>query len=182
MPAGTLSEWEAADLTPSAFVDRAAIGRDGSGHVPVAVSAVPVAVSENCDRRLSLYHSQGITKRSKPVHPVFHTFFPKTHRPFHFDNFFERIYRFYIPLLERNGYNIHRQNEIHEYVAPHNHRSFQSLWGLTLVFQYGKRSSVPIREQPLPSLPTFSERSSLGGPLPRQQANQTHPHPSPINL
>ena len=22
----------------------------------------------------------------------------------------------------------------------------------------------------------------LGGPLPRQQANQTHPHPSPINL
>ena len=22
----------------------------------------------------------------------------------------------------------------------------------------------------------------VGGPLPRQQANQTHPHPSPINL
>ena len=81
-------------------------------------SAVPVPVSENCDRRIARSHSQGITKLSKPVHPDFHPFFPKTHRPFHFDDFFERIYRFYIPLLERNGYNMHRQNEIHEYVAP----------------------------------------------------------------
>lgn len=81
-------------------------------------SAVPVAVSENCDRRIARSHFQGITKRSKPVHPDFHPFFPKTHRPFHFDDFFERIYRFYIPLLERNGYNIHRQNEIDKYVVP----------------------------------------------------------------
>ena len=43
------------------------------------------------------------------------------------DDFFERIYRFYIPLLERNGYNMHRQNEIHEYVVPPDHRFFQSL-------------------------------------------------------
>lgn len=81
-------------------------------------SAVPVPISENCDRRIARSHSQGITKLSKPVHPDFHPFFPKTHRPFHFDDFFERIYRFYIPLLERNGYNMHRQNEIGEYVAP----------------------------------------------------------------
>lgn len=53
---------------------------------------------------------------SKPVQPDFLPFFPKKHRPFHFDDFFERIYRFYIPLLERKGYNMHRQNEIHEYV------------------------------------------------------------------
>jgi hypothetical protein len=90
-------------------------------------SAVPVPVSEDCDRRIARSHFQGITKRSKLVHPDFHPFFPKTHRPFHFDDFFERIYRFYIPLLERNGYNMHRQNEIHEYVAPPDHRFFQSL-------------------------------------------------------
>ena len=28
----------------------------------------------------------------------------------------------------------------------------------------------------------YASDRSLGGPLPRQQANQTHPHPSPINL
>lgn len=103
---------------PSAFVDHAAIRRDGSGHVPVALFRCPFPVSENCDRRLSRSHSPGITKLSKPVHPDLHPFFPKTHRPFHFDDFFERIYRFYIPLLERNDYNIHRQNEIDKYVVP----------------------------------------------------------------
>ena len=117
MPAGTLSGWEAADLTPSAFVDRASIRRDSSEHVPVALFRCTVTVSEDWGRCISLSHFQGITKRSKPVHPDFHPFFPKTHRPFHFDDFFERIYRFYIPLLERNGYNMHRQNEIHEYVS-----------------------------------------------------------------
>ena len=80
--------------------------------------AVPVPVSEDCDRCIARSHSPGITKLSKHVHPDFHPFFPRTHRPFHFNDFFERIYRFYIPLLERNGYNMHRQNEIHEYVAP----------------------------------------------------------------
>ena len=102
---------------PSAFVDRVAIRRDGLGHVSKALFRCTFPVSEDCDRCISLSHSQGITKLSKHVHPDFHPFFPKTHRPFHFDDFFERIYRFYIPLLERNGYNMHRQNEIHEYVS-----------------------------------------------------------------
>ena len=59
--------------------------------------------------------------------------------------FSERIYHFYIQLLERNGYNIHRQNEIDEYVTPVIGPSKRDrILFLTL---YSKRSSVPIRER-----------------------------------
>jgi len=90
----------------SAVLSPSAKTATGAFHYPISKEAAPL---------------------SKPVHPDFHPFFPKTHRPFYFDDFFERIYRFYIPLLERNGYNMHRQNEIDEYVAPPDHRFFQSL-------------------------------------------------------